>query len=497
MRRSQAPKHERFTIEADSVTIGKDVVELFTTGMYVAPVTIYREYIQNAADSIDEGRESGLLPKRGGEVTVSIDHINRCVVIRDNGAGIASDQAVRRLLAIGGSRKRGTLARGFRGIGRLAGLAFCRQLLFKTKAADERTITTVIWDCQALRQLLSDEASIYDLKEALSRVVSVEYSEAKESKSGSFFEVHLNDVVRLRHDVLLNESLIANYLGETAPVPFAPEFSHGQVIEDKILKRYGVSPISIRVGGEKVHRRFRDQVSLPASQHKIVIRGVDFVEFANVDGDVGAIGWIAQHQFARSIPVAPGIRGLRARVRDLQVGEEDIFADSFKEPRFNGWNIGEIHIIDPRIVPNARRDNFVVNHHYYNLLAQIGPLAARITQKCRQSSISRNSEQGLLNLIGEVKSRLNEKRALEQLEVTRLKASVLRARSRLKVILDSELRASLAEQLDQLEALISERNSAGGESVVAVDQVLVLIGRIVTNRTQARKVQEELRRLCR
>ena len=34
----------------DAVRIGKDVIEILTSGMYVSPVTVYREYIQNAAE---------------------------------------------------------------------------------------------------------------------------------------------------------------------------------------------------------------------------------------------------------------------------------------------------------------------------------------------------------------------------------------------------------------------------------------------------------------
>ena len=37
------------------VEIGKDILELLTGAMYVDPLTIYREYVQNAADAIDEG----------------------------------------------------------------------------------------------------------------------------------------------------------------------------------------------------------------------------------------------------------------------------------------------------------------------------------------------------------------------------------------------------------------------------------------------------------
>ena len=38
--------------------IGKYTLESLTSGLYVSPLDLYREYIQNAADSIDEAIES-------------------------------------------------------------------------------------------------------------------------------------------------------------------------------------------------------------------------------------------------------------------------------------------------------------------------------------------------------------------------------------------------------------------------------------------------------
>ena len=161
--REQAPDVTR--VDPDAVRVGKDVIEILTTGMYVSPVTIYREYIQNAADSIDAARAEGA-PGRGqrGEVSVAFDHAGRAVTIRDNGAGIAAKDAPGILLAIGGSAKRGTNARGFRGVGRLSGLAYCRTLQFRTKAAGEGKITSVTWDCRALRERLADAAFCDDLR---------------------------------------------------------------------------------------------------------------------------------------------------------------------------------------------------------------------------------------------------------------------------------------------------------------------------------------------
>src|SRR5215472_1548290 len=82
------------------------------------------------------------------------------------------------------------------------------------------------------------------------------------------------------------------------------------------------------------------------------------------------------------------------------------------------------------IVPNARRDNFEVNHHYYNLLVQLGPVAAKITQICRTASVSRNAEQSVRIVIAEVSTRLKQRRSFDRAELSRLKSSLLRARAK-------------------------------------------------------------------
>ena len=38
------------------VVIGKYAIESLTTGMYTDPFVIYREYIQNATDAIDDAK---------------------------------------------------------------------------------------------------------------------------------------------------------------------------------------------------------------------------------------------------------------------------------------------------------------------------------------------------------------------------------------------------------------------------------------------------------
>ena len=215
------------------------------------------------------------------------------------------------------------------------------------------------------------------------------------------------------------------------------------------------------------------------------------------DGEIGAIGWIAHHEYVRSIPPTWGVRGLRARYGDIQVGESNLFENSFKEPRFNGWTIGEIHILDRRVVPNARRDNFEINHHYSNLLVQLGPVAAGITQGCRTASVARNSTQIISNVITEVRSRLKQKRRFDRAELSRLKSSVMRARNHTKRISDDRVRLQLEMKLDRLKSALQRVTPKGGASVVAIDEAERLISRIVTSREQVQKLVEALRRLCR
>lgn len=75
--------------QLDRVVIGKDVLELVSSAMYVEPLTIFREYVQNSADAIDEAHAAKLYSKgETGQVSIEIDAAKRKVTIRDNGVGV-------------------------------------------------------------------------------------------------------------------------------------------------------------------------------------------------------------------------------------------------------------------------------------------------------------------------------------------------------------------------------------------------------------------------
>ena len=377
-------------LEVSEIVVGKDVLELISSAMYVDPMTIYREYLQNAADSIDAAKRDGFLPVDiRGRVDIYIDGETRTVRIRDNGTGIASKDFVRRLTSIGASTKRGTQARGFRGVGRLAGLGYAQEVVFRSRTVGEQLVSELRWDCRKLRASLraaEDNRGIGELIRSVVTNVKID----GEGFPIRFFEVELKGIVRLKNDRLMSANAIADYLGQVAPVPFSPEFTFGAQITEALAPVVSLGELDLHIEGldAPVYRPHRDKF-VDDDKRTIVFESVEFVHVPSIDGDPAAIAWVLHHEYEGAVPGAALIKGLRLRSGNVQVGDHALLEELYPETRFNSWSVGEIHVIDKRVVPNGRRDHFEQNAHYLNLVNHLGPTARDIARRCRTSSIRR------------------------------------------------------------------------------------------------------------
>lgn len=99
-------------------TVGKNILDNLTTGMYSDSKVIFREYIQNACDQIDLAIERGILSDGEGNVDIFTDAENRYISIRDNATGVKSDEFIEDVGDIANSNKEIGKNKGFRGIGR-------------------------------------------------------------------------------------------------------------------------------------------------------------------------------------------------------------------------------------------------------------------------------------------------------------------------------------------------------------------------------------------
>ena len=370
------------------IVVGKDVLELLSSSMYVDAMSIFREYVQNAADAIDQRRAAGR-SKLTGQMEIRIDPNERRLVIRDNGTGIRASEFTSRLMNLGASAKRGTQARGFRGVGRLAGLGYCQELIFRSQAEGEATTSEMRWDCRRLRTLLRAAEHDKDITSVIRDVVTVR--EVPSGKADHFLEVELNGVVRHNNDRLLNVDAVGDYLAQVAPVPFSPDFSHGADIAAWLLARGFSAPIEIRINDatDPIYRPHRDEFDQGNGSPQITISKLEFHDLPGVDGETAAIAWIAHHEYAGALPNSAGIKGLRVRSGNIQVGDHNLFEDLFPEVRFNSWCVGEVHVLDRKLIPNGRRDHFEQSVHFENLQNQLAPVVREVARLCRHSSVSR------------------------------------------------------------------------------------------------------------
>lgn len=389
-RHATSRKAEPVAIDLDQVVIGKDILELVSSAMYVDPMTVYREYVQNAADAIDLARRSGILAT-WTPATVHIEFDTeanaRTVRIRDNGAGLPWAEFVQRLTALGASAKRGTGARGFRGVGRLAGLGYAQELVFRSRAEGESLVSELRWDGRKLRAGLR-ESNNFGVSELIQEAVSVSRYEDV-GRPARFFEVEMVGVPRQRGDRLMSPPVVAEYLAQVAPVPFSPEFKFGAELQAALAAHVHFADLQIFVDGEgPVYRPHRDQIPVGNGQ----VDSCEDIEIKTLPGGPdgpAAIAWIVHHSYEGALPNAALVKGLRVRVGDIQVGDNDLLEDLFPEVRFNAWSVGEIHVLDPRVIPNGRRDNFEQSTHYANLRNQVAPIARDIGARCRSSSVRR------------------------------------------------------------------------------------------------------------
>lgn len=383
-------KHSHISLPTE-VIIGKDILELISSSMYVDPLAIYREYIQNSADSIDAAKAAHILkPKSLGRIDITFDQTARSVKIRDNGAGVPSGEFAQRLTSIGGSAKRGTSARGFRGIGRLAGLGYCQELIFRSRSIADSTVQELHWDCRKFKSLLLDhtyKGSLHDLIEKIASVRNVPAT----GWPAHFYEVELIKPIRIKNDILMSPDVISHYLSQVSPVPFSPQFRFGHDIYAKLSHHLPLGEVEIFINSAErpLYRPYRNEYSYKESKRD-KLSDVEFRLLENMDGNLAAILWIAHHGYRGAIPSTLGVGGLRARKGNIQVGDYRIFSEAFPEARFTSWAIGELHIIDDRVVPNGRRDDFEPNSHFAHLISQLHPVGEHIAKLCRSSSAVRN-----------------------------------------------------------------------------------------------------------
>ncbi|MEQ6120092.1 ATP-binding protein [Reichenbachiella sp. MALMAid0571] len=348
-------------VKSVDTKIGKDVIESLTLGMYEDSRFIFREYIQNSADQIDKALEDGIFSDLGdGKIEIDIDATARTISIFDNATGIESNKVQEILKNIAQSTKDRTKNKGFRGIGRLGGLAYCDKLIFETSFKGEETKSILTWDSQKLKAIINNRAT----KEEATAVIDdvTEFQTEKESGDSHYFRVTLKGV---SNNALLDREDVYQYLTMVAPVPYSKGFIFKKKICDKAEElNFNIDEYAISVNNDQVFKAYTTSIyeGDHGNKKKIdEIHDIEFFEIRTSKNKLLAWGWHSISNFTKVIPSVNTARSLRLRKGNIQIGLDEALTKLFKEARGTKYFFGEIHTISSELIPNARRDYFLEN----------------------------------------------------------------------------------------------------------------------------------------
>ncbi len=374
--------------------IGAFVLETLTTGMYTNPLDSIREYIQNATDAILSAKRFEQLKPNDGMITVSLDLEGRTLTVRDNGTGVPSADAVGRLVNVGMSAKVYGEEAGFRGIGRLAGIAYCKMLRFRTSACYEDETVIVTFDCEAIRcSITPSMKGVEELADVLQKYTTQDIEETK--KDEHFFEVTMQGLDE-RLAQFLDLQVMEEYLSQVAPVEYdAQRFLYATKIADWVADR-GLCIPSVKLllrspaTEREVFKPYKTHYRTRQNNYEIEVKGVDFFP-QEPTPDSPFWLWYGTHDYLGMFD-DNRVAGLRFRRHNIAIGGPDRVAELFpgKEGRLNYWTIGEIHVLSDDIIPNARRDGFESTPAWMKLTEELNPFIAAHCKACRDASSSTN-----------------------------------------------------------------------------------------------------------
>ena len=345
-----------------SSEVRKKILSMLMFQLYSDERTIYREYVQNALDSINKAIDTHVLDQaKDGVVNIDIDVKHKVIKIKDNGAGIESANAVRTLLDISPSNKDGVSQAGMYGIVRLVGGGYCHELIFRTSARGEAIGTQITFDVDKIWQMVEKDEEDYLATYVINECTTRESIPAEESDH--YFEVELKGVKDDAAPSLLDAETIINYLREVAPVEYKSEFKNTLMYkstadnpEFKELHE-GLEKVQVLVGETRIQKQYG--LSIRGTKDKI--NNLEYFKIEDRKYGLLGWGWYALTKYTIQIPKDDKLAGIRLRAHNIQIGDANLLSGTnyWKEDRSNSYFYGEFFVTHPHIRPNGARDGLV------------------------------------------------------------------------------------------------------------------------------------------
>ncbi|MDD2716519.1 MAG: ATP-binding protein [Candidatus Wallbacteria bacterium] len=395
------------------ILIGKNLLETITSALYEDPIILFREYVQNSVDAYKKAiQENGKPELSEFQVNIDVDRKKRSIIVRDNGYGIYPKPDVspllivqefnKKMLSFGESDKNSQPTKyiGFRGIGRISAMPFCKKLRFvnKPEGVSERYICE--WQGDKYKELLnSNSKDSFD--DIVRRIISFS-TEKNQSNNDHYFTVEIIDY-SLDVEELLGEEktrigLFEQRLMKMLPLRYKSDFKSAKKIIDKYNEFMDEDlndfMYSIVLNGKELSKNYSDEHVLEAGINFWEIRGKQRAN--GRPGDKMGILWFTFNHDLEAVKKHTSDYGILVRSKNVLMGSNDKFVElcvnsnkyvstSRELTQAMKATCGELLINYPELKDNARREWFRIDEKSLYLRNLIVDFMEKL-HKCRYSA---------------------------------------------------------------------------------------------------------------
>jgi hypothetical protein len=364
--------------ESDELVYAAAVL-ILSEDLYPRKLEVIREYIQNASDALDDFISVSEYIEDTAEPVIKISIQGRSLLIFDNGIGM-DEEEIKKLKRIAYSEKKVGEEAGYKGIGRLAGIAIADKLKVSSTSYGDPKLHHFEFRSKEMRRDISDNKR-KGIQEPATKVINrhTEIWWTDIDPESHYTLVELRDIKESCSE-LLDPERIKEYIGDIGPVDFAPQqdFSYGPTISQKLRENVpDYSPKAIYLSAPGIER---SRIYKPYT-NQMLIAEPEFIEIHNPDlpEELIAYCWYATKGERVLEKIRPAGRifsvdgtsveqkrhyaGLAYKLFGFTIGDRTLPQRTLWTtalPRAL-WFTGEIHIVDKSVTPTTDRSNFVEN----------------------------------------------------------------------------------------------------------------------------------------
>lgn len=342
-------------MEGHKSKIGKDQMRQYMGGLYENSMVIFREYLQNACDAVEQAFQAGLIKsRRDANIAVTIDQFNKRITIHDIGIGIARENIAPYLVDVASSQKFNKHLVGRHGIGRLNGANYCDSIIYETSYSGEPFKSTLVWDVKEAKRLCADDTVQIDTPAIIDKVTDLKPEESEDSDA-HYCKVILENV---NDPQLMDEQAVREYISEIVSVDYSLEFKENALspaldlpINAGYENRFNSLWVyKITVNEVPVEKTYRSEYN---DKHLGVLQCFTLID--DKTQEELAWGWFALNRTAEQLNDLP-FSYIRARHHNFQIGGKELLNQYHKGTTAPAYSVGELHITHPAINPTATRD---------------------------------------------------------------------------------------------------------------------------------------------